>query len=316
MTATAATHFAFLLLPDFSHLAFSCAIEPLRIANLVSGRPLYRWSLLSPDGHSATCSNGTVTLVHGGLEPVKADRLFLISGIGVQSHATPEVLAFLRREKARGTPLGAICSAAYVLARAGMLEGMEAAIHWDFHDSFAEEFPGVRLVPSVFCDRRIITASGGTAAADLMLHLIGRQHGADLATAVADQMCYNAVREGTAPQRVSLQSRHGMRNAHLVRAIGMMEESIEEPRSPSCIAESLRISTRQLERLFGRYLNSTPKHYFMELRLHRARNLLVQTDQSITEIAMACGFRSTSHFTKTFRAFYGRTPLSQRTTLN
>lgn len=316
MTATAATHFAFLLLPDFSHLAFSCAIEPLRIANLVSGRPLYRWSLLSPDGRSATCSNGTVTLVHGGLEPVKADRLFLISGIGVQSHATPEVLAFLRREKARGTALGAICSAAYVLARAGMLEGMEAAIHWDFHDSFAEEFPGVRLVPSVFCDRRIITASGGTAAADLMLHLIGRQHGADLATAVADQMCYNAVREGTAPQRVSLQSRHGMRNAHLVRAIGMMEESIEEPRSPSCIAESLRISTRQLERLFGRYLNSTPKHYFMELRLHRARNLLVQTDQSITEIAMACGFRSTSHFTKTFRAFYGRTPLSQRTTLN
>ena len=310
------THFAFLLLPDFSHIAFSCAVEPLRIANLVSGRALYRWSLLSPDGHSATCSNGTVTLVHGGLDPVKADRLFLISGIGVQSHATPEVLSFLRREKARGTALGAICSAAYVLARAGMLEGMEAAIHWDFHDSFTEEFPGVRLVRNVFCDGRIITASGGTAAADLMLHLIGKAHGADLATAVADQMVYNAVREGTAPQRVSLQSRHGMRNAHLVRAIGLMEQSIEEPRSPSCIAESLRISTRQLERLFGRYLNSTPKHYFMQLRLHRARNLLVQTDQSITEIAMACGFKSTSHFTKTFRAHYGRTPLSQRTTLN
>lgn len=312
-----ATHFAFLLLPDFSHIAFSCAVEPLRIANLVSGRPLYRWSLLSPDGRSATCSNGTVTLVHAGLEPVKAaDRLFLISGIGVQSHATPEVLAFLRREKARGTALGAICSAAYVLARAGMLEGLEAAIHWDFHDGFTEEFPGVRLVRNVFCDGRIITASGGTAAADLMLHLIGKAHGAELATAVADQMVYNAVREGTAPQRVSLQSRHGMRNAHLVRAISLMEQSIEEPRSPSCIAESLRISTRQLERLFGRYLNSTPKHYFMELRLHRARNLLVQTDQSITEIAMACGFKSTSHFTKTFRAFYGRTPLAQRTTLN
>jgi len=314
---TATTHFAFLLLQDFSHLAFSCAIEPLRIANLVSGRPLYRWSLLSPDGISAACSNGTVTLVHAGMEPTKAvDRLFLISGLGVQSHATPEVLGFLRRERARGTALGAICSGAYVLARAGMLDGMEAAIHWDYHDSFTEEFPGVRLVRNVFCDRRIITASGGTAAADLMLHLIGKAHGTDLATAVADQMVYNAVREGTAPQRVSLQSRHGMRNAHLVRAISLMEESIEEPRSPSCIAESLRISTRQLERLFGRYLNSTPKHYFMELRLHRARNLLVQTEQSITEIAMACGFKSTSHFTKTFRAFYGRTPLAQRTTLN
>lgn len=314
---TATSHFAFLLLRDFSHLAFSCAIEPLRIANLVSGRPLYRWSLISPGGHSATCSNGTVTLTHAGLEPTKAvDRLFVISGLEVQSRATPGILTFLRRERARGTALGAICSGAYVLARAGMLDGMEAAIHWDYHDSFTEEFPGVRLVRNVFCDGRIITASGGTAAADLMLHLIGRQHGADLATAVADQMCYNAVREGSAPQRVSLQSRHGMRNAHLVRAITLMEESIEEPRSPSCIAESLRISTRQLERLFGRYLNSTPKHYFLELRLHRARNLLVQTEQSITEIAMACGFKSTSHFTKTFRAFYGRTPLSQRTTLN
>ena len=144
---------------------------------------------------------------------------------------------------------------------------------------------------------------------ELYDHLIETWHGAAQGRLRAAMSC-------SAPQRVSLQSRHGMRNAHLVRAIGMMEESIEEPRSPSCIAESLRISTRQLERLFGRYLNSTPKHYFMELRLHRARNLLVQTDQSITEIAMACGFRSTSHFTKTFRAFYGRTPLSQRTTLN
>ncbi len=314
---TATTHFAFLLLPEFTHLAFSCALDPLRIANLVSGRPLYRWSLISADGKTATSSNGTVTLVDAGLEPTKGvDRLFVISGINMQLHCSPAVLTYLRRERAAGTALGAICSGAYVLAKAGMLDGMEAAIHWDFHDSFTEEFPKVQLVPNVFCDRRIITASGGTAAADMMLHLIGKAHGGALATAVADQMCYNAVREGSAPQRVSLQARHGMRNAHLVRAITLMEETIEDPLSPSCIADELSISTRQLERLFVRYLNSTPKHYFMELRLHRARNLLVQTDQSITEIAMACGFKSTSHFTKTFRSFYGRTPLGQRTTLN
>lgn len=313
---TTTTHFAFLLLRDFSHLAFSCALEPLRIANLVSGKPLYRWSLIGADGKTSTCSNGTVTLVDGGLEPTKGvDRLFVISGINMQAHCSADILTFLRRERARGTALGAICSGAYVLARAGMLDGMEAAIHWDYHDSFAEEFPEVDLVPSVFCDRRIITASGGTAAADLMLHLIAKEHGTNLATAVADQMCYNAVREGSAPQRVSLQSRHGMRNAHLVRAITLMEESIEEPRSPSCIAESLRISTRQLERLFGRYLNSTPKHYFMGLRLHRARNLLVQTDQSITEVAVACGFTTPSHFSKVYRAHFGVSPVAQRSTL-
>lgn len=193
---------------------------------------------------------------------------------------------------------------------------METAVHWAYHDLFAEEFPEIRLVRNVLvAKRKIITASGGTAAADLMLHLIGKQHGNDLAVEVADQMVYNAVREDTAAQRVSRQSRHGMRNAHLMRAIERMKETIEDPSSLSLIAEELGISTRQLERLFGRYLNSTPKHYFMEMRLHRAQNLLVQTEQSITEIAMACGFRSTSHFSKVFRGHFGKSPISHRTTL-
>lgn len=314
---TATTHFVFLMLPEFSHLAFSCALEPLRIANLVAGKPLYRWTLISCEGGTATCSNGSVTLVQAGLEPLRhADRLFVISGIHMTQHVTPELLAFLRRERAAGTPLGAICSGAYVLARAGFLDGVETAVHWAYHDLFLEEFPEVRLVRNVFVAReRIITASGGTAAADLMLHLIGSQHGTDLATEVADQMVYNAVREGSAAQRVSLQSRHGMRNDHLKRAIAIMERCIEAPVSPSLVAEELGISTRQLERLFGRYLNSTPKHYFMEMRLNRAQNLLVQTEQSITEIAMACGFQSTSHFSKVFRGHFGKSPLSHRTTL-
>lgn len=315
---TQTSHFAFFLLHDFSHLAFSCALEPLRIANLVAGRRLYRWTLLSADGKTATCSNGSVTLVDGGMDALKhLDRLFLISGINVQAHTSPPVLNWLRRERAAGTPLGAICSGAYVFAKAGFLDGMETAVHWAYHDLFLEEFPEVKLLRNVFVARsKIITASGGTAAADLMLHLIGQRHGPDLATEVADQMVYNAVREGSAAQRVSLQSRHGMRNDHLMRAIGMMKDSIEDPMSPGMIAEELGISTRQLERLFGRYLNSTPKHYCMELRLHRARNMLVQTEQSVTEIAMACGFKSPSHFSKVYKGFFGSSPLLQKTTLS
>ena len=125
-------------------------------------------------------------------------------------------------------------------------------------------------------------------------------------------MVYNAVREGTAAQRVSIQSRHGMRNEHLKRAVAMMEDTIETPMTPGQIADELGISTRQLERLFGRYLNSTPKHYFVEMRLRPAQNLLVQSEQSVTEIAMACGFQSTSHFSKVYRAHFGRSPLAQR----
>ena len=127
---TTTSHFVFFLLRDFTHLAFSCALEPLRIASLVSGKPLYRWSLASEDGTSATCSNGSVTLVNAGFEPTRhADRLFLISGIDVQTHTSPQVLTYLRREQATGTPLGAICSGAYALAKAGFLDGMETAVH-------------------------------------------------------------------------------------------------------------------------------------------------------------------------------------------
>ena len=315
MTQTA--HFVFLLIENFSHLAFSCALEPLRIANLVSGKPLYRWSLASPDGISAACSNRAVTLVDRGLDPVdRHDRLFLISGINVQNHATPDILSYLRRERVRGVRLGAVCSGAYVLAKAGFLDGVEASIHWEFHDLFAESFPEVALVRNVFvANQKIVTASGGTAAADLMLHLIAVEHGTDLAVAVADQMVYNAVREGTAAQRVSLQSRYGMRSAHMTRAIEMIEENIETPIAPFAIAACLGISTRQLERLVGKYLNTSPKRYIVERRLHRAKNLIAQTELPIAQIAMACGFNSTSHFSKVFRSQFGNSPLSRRTTL-
>lgn len=312
-----AAHFVFLLIDDFSHLAFSCAIEPLRIANRVAGRPLYRWTLASADGVSATCSNRSVTLVDRGLEPLRhVDRLLVISGDNVQHRATPDILTCLRRERAAGTPIGAICSGAYLLADAGFLNGQSAAIHWEYHDLFTELFPEVRLARGVFvADQKFITAAGGAAAADLMLHLIAARHGADLATAVADQMVYNAVREATAEQRVSLQSRHGKRNPHLMRAVALAQANMEDPLSPGQIADTVGISSRQLERLFQRHLGISPKRFIMETRLTRARNLLVQTDHSVTEVAVACGFRTPSTFSKVYRAHFGVSPIAQRSTL-
>lgn len=307
-------HFAFVLVDAFSHIAFSCAVEPLRIANLVSGKPLYRWSYVAQNGTDATCSNGSVTLVHHGYNNVpKCDRLFVLSGIDVHEKVAPDLLSLLRRERAHGTELGALCSGAYILARAGFLDGTQAAIHWQFHDGFMEEFPQVNLVRSVFvADEKIITASGGTATADLMLHLIEVAHGHDLAVAVADQMVYNAVRDATAEQRVSLQSRLGMRNPHMAKAIQVMTDTLDSPISPAIIAEDIGISTRQLERLFGKFLNCSPKKYYLELRLEKARNLLIQTDKHVTEVAFACGFESPGHFSRVYRAAFGVTPSAQR----
>ncbi|MEM0949641.1 MAG: GlxA family transcriptional regulator [Pseudomonadota bacterium] len=308
------THIAFVLLNEFTHLAFSCAIEPLRIANHVSARPLYRWTLLSEDGARAVCSNGSVTLVDGGLGPLeRADHLFVVSGLNVPDYVTADLLHFLRRERAHGTRIGAICSGAYVLAKAGFLEGHDAALHWAWHELFEEEFPTVGLRKSVFvADDAFLTASGGTAAADMMLHLIAKEHGRDLAIGTSDQMVYNSVREGAAQQRLSLQSRHGIRSAHLVRAMRMIEDSLEIPLSPSEIAEDIGISTRQLERLFGKYLRTSPKRFIMDMRLQKARALIQQTDNPVSDIAMACGFSSTSHFSKVYSAQFGFSPLRHR----
>lgn len=307
-------HFTFILVEEFSHLAFSCAVEPLRIANLISGRTLYEWSFASENGTTATCSNGSVTLVHHALDALpRANHLFVLSGIHMDRHVSPSLLAALRRERARGAPIGALCSGAYILAAAGFLNGMSAAIHWDYHDSFMEAFPDVHLVRHVFVpDARHVTASGGTATADLMLHMIEQAHGHDLSVAVSDMMVYSGARAATGAQRVSLQSRRGMRNAHLARAVKRMQDSIEAPVSPTLIAQELGISVRQLERLFGRFLNASPKKYHMEMRLERAQHLLVQTEQSVIEIALACGFESPGHFTRVYRTAFGVTPSEQR----
>ena len=311
-------HFVFALVEDFTHMALSCAVDPLRIANLIARRPLYRWSFASENGETARASNDSVTMVHHDFSSLpECDRLFVLSGIHMKEKDTTRLVSALRRKRAVGTPIGALCSGAYILASAGFLEGMQAAIHWEFHDSFMETFPEVNLVRNVFvADEKHVTASGGTATADLMLHLIERDHGYDLSVAVADQMVYNAVRNATAAQRVSLQSRNGMRNTHLAKAIQVMHDNLETPISPAVIARDLGISTRQLERLFGKYLNSSPKKYFMEMRLERARHLLLQSEASITEVAMACGFESPGHFSRVYRATFGVTPMLQRDRMN
>ena len=314
MTNPQPEHFVFLLVHDFTHLAFSCAIEPLRIANLISGKQLYDWSFMSANGETATASNEVITQVHRGYAELnRGEKLFVLSGIRVKENTTPELLAVVRRERAKGRLAGALCSAAYCLAKAGILDGRRAAIHWDYHDSFMEEFPEVTLVRNVFvADGKYITASGGTATADLMIHLIEQTHGPDLAIEVADMMLYNSVREPTAEQKLSLQSRHGIRNAHLSKAIKMMSENIEHPIPPAEIADDVGISTRQLERLFGRHLNCSPKKYYVDMRLQKARNLLLQTEKPVTEIAFLSGFASPAHFARVYRNQFGITPVNQR----
>lgn len=309
-----ARRFVFVLLDNFTLLCFAAAVESLRIANRMAGETLYDWVLAGENGDTVTCSAGAAFHVDIGLEELRRDDVVMLcGGIYVQAATTRKVLNWLRREARRGLTVGGLCTAAYTVAKAGLLDGKRATIHWENHDSFVEEFDDVELTKSVFViDGNRMTTAGGTSSIDLMLKIIATDHGEQLANEVADQLIYSAIRTDQDTQRLSVPTRIGVRHPKLSQVIQMMENNIEEPISPSLLAKEVGMSTRQLERLFRRYLNRSPKRYYMELRLQKARNLLMQTDMTVINVALACGFASPSHFSKCYRAHYNTTPYRER----
>ncbi|WP_151717612.1 GlxA family transcriptional regulator [Gemmobacter serpentinus] len=313
---TGPRRFIFLLLDRFTMISFAGAIEPLRIANRVAGREIYAWRLAGEGGGAAICSNGASFRLDMGLEEVdREDTVLVCGGIDVARATTRAVTGWLRREARRGVAMGGICTGSYALARAGLLDGKKATIHWENQDGFLEEFEEVKLTKSVFViDGNRMSTAGGTASLDLMLKIIAADHGEDIANTVADQLIYNAIRTDQDTQRLSIPTRIGVRHPKLSQVIQMMERNIEDPISPADLAEDVGMSTRQLERLFRRYLNRSPKRYYMELRLSKARNLLMQTDMSVINVALACGFASPSHFSKCYRSHYNTTPYRERGT--
>lgn len=305
---------SFLMLDRFSLLAFASAIEPLRLANHVSGRELFAWKLLSETGGPVAASCGMRTAVDGALEELpRGSRLIVCGGLDVARATSRGVLNWLRRESRRGVAMSAVCTGAFALAKAGLLDGRRCTIHWENQDGFAEDFPDVELTDQIFVvDGDAMTAAGGAAAGDMMLRLVSMAHGPDIAGMVADQMVYTNLRGDEDHQRLSVPARIGVRHPKLSRVIDLMNGHIEEPVSAARLASEVGMSTRQLERLFRRYLDRSPKRYYLELRLEKARRLLLQTDMSVIYVALACGFTSPSHFSKCYRAHYKRTPYRER----
>ncbi|MBO9477129.1 GlxA family transcriptional regulator [Shimia sp. R11_0] len=306
--------FVFVLLENFTMLSFASAIDCLRLANRRLGREHYTWILCGEDTETVTCSTQTTIKLDVGLEELKRDdTIVLCGGLEIQKATTKRLLNWLRREARRGPPIVGLCTAAYTMAKAGLMDGKRATIHWENQDSFAEEFDEVELSKAVFTiDGNRMTTAGGTSSIDLFLKLIAQDLGEDIANWVADQQIYNSIRTDQDTQRLSVPTRIGVRHPKLSMVIQMMEANIEEPISPSLLAKDVGMSTRQLERLFRRYLNRSPKRYYMELRLQKARNLLMQTDMSVINVALACGFASPSHFSKCYRAHYETTPYRER----
>ena len=304
----------FLLLNEFSMLAFASALEPLRAANRQSNRELFTWVIASPGGTMAIASNGVEVLADGDLAILQeCSMVFVCAGVNVRGNTDKSVLNLIRRLDRNGAVIGAICTGTYVMAAAGLLDGRRCTIHWENIDGLSEEFPELEITNDLFeVDGTRVTCSGGTASLDMMLNLITQAHGATLAAEVSDQFIHDRIREPTDRQRMELRSRLGVSHPKLLAVVKTMEDNLEEPLAQTDIARTTNLSTRQLERLFRKYLNTTPTRYYLNLRLARARHLLRQTSMSILSVALACGFVSASHFSKCYRECYGCTPRAER----
>ncbi len=310
----ATRRFVFVLMDNFTLLSFASALDCLRLANRGVEHKAYEWLFVGEGGDSVISSTDTEFKLHADLVELKRDdTVVLCGGVNIQSATTKKLLNWLRREARKGVQIAGLCTASYVMAKAGLLDGKRATIHWENQDSFAEEFLEVDLSKSVYTlDGNRMTTAGGTSSIDLFLQIVANDHGEDIANWVADQQIYSSIRTDQDTQRLSVPTRIGVRHPKLSQVIQMMESNIEEPISPSILAKDVGMSTRQLERLFRRYLNRSPKRYYMELRLQKARNLLMQTDMSVINVALACGFASPSHFSKCYRAHYDITPYRER----
>lgn len=309
--------YVFILLPRFTLLAFSSAIEPLRIANQLSQKPLYRWRVLSQDGRPVASSSGVSVEVQGALAPVPRGTTGIIcSGTDAFDAAGRTVLDWLRAHAAHGGEYGAICTGAFTLARAGLLGKRRYTVHWENQAGFRELFAGHDPSSRIYeIDGPLMTCAGGAASTDMMLAVIGRHHGEEFAHRVGDMCLHGTPRKSEAPQTSSVALAIGSRNTRLIRVIRLMQRNLETPLTLEALAEAAGYSTRQLERQFKAVLNETPSRYYRNLRLDLGRSLLFETELSVTEIAAATGFETANHFAKVFRERFGVSPRSARAIL-
>lgn len=303
----------FLLLPGFSMMGLMAAIEPLRVANRFRGE-LYRWRLLSLDGAAVAASNGMSLNVDTALElPAAGASLFVVAGFEPLASFDARLAHWLHRAEREGVLLGGIDTGSFVLAEAGLFAGQRLTLHWEAIEAFQERYPRLAVTQELFeIDGKRITSAGGTASLDLMLTLIGRDHGEELALAVSEQFVLGRIRSRQDHQRMQIASRYDLHNKKLVQVIGEMQRHSEQPLGTRQLAELISVTPRQLERLFRQHLHETPSNFYLGLRLDKARQLLRQTDMSVLEVGLACGFESASYFSRCYRKRFAASPNRDR----
>lgn len=302
-----------LVFPEFSMMALASASEPLRAANRLSGQRLYQWHLISTDGAAVSSSSGLELQTVSIDDAPALDRLFVVASLRIETLRDARVNRFLQRLAIAGTPLGALSTGTFVLARAGLLVGHRCTLHWESLRQFAEEFPTIQVCRELYVrDRNRWTCAGGTAAIDLMLDQISTDYGGQLAADIAEQFLHSRIRGPQEHQRMAIQWRYGVHDARIASAIACMEQNLEDLVAIDDIARRCNVSLRQLERLWRQHFGMTPQRFYLSVRLNEARRLLKESTEPIASIALRCGFVSPSHLGSAYRKAHGHSPGEER----
>jgi transcriptional regulator GlxA family with amidase domain len=310
------------LAKQFSLISFAAALEPLRMANRLAGKSLYRWQIAAGCGPTVSASNGVTLNVdisldaEGGVPALLSQRpslVIVLAGMEVERASSKAVISWLRELAVRGVRLAGFSTGAWILAEAGLLNGRKSTIHWENMPGFREKFPKTEVVQELFVrDGNYFTCAGGTACLDVMLHLIGLDHSDELCGAISQQCLLERIRLPTEQQRAPLNSLLAAPDSRLLKIIEIMRQHISEPIPIADLAVEISMSRRQVERLFRQHLGVTPSRYYLSLRLGHARQLLFQTDMPLIEVSIESGFISGSHFSKCYRTEFELAPTADR----
>ncbi len=306
---------AFLLLPQFSHLGIAAATEPLFIANWLAQKPVFDWRIVSVDGRPVRASNGMTVPVDGDIDAAAdAKTVFVLASFEpAQAARERRVLRWLKRIARFGVELGGIENGSLVLAEAGLLEGHRVAVHWDNLLGFKEHHPDTRPVAQLYArSGPRITCAGASAVLDLMIAWMGWHGEADLALEVAEHLLLGRARAADTEQRAPLTGVTEGVNPLVARAEDIMRAHVDEPLSCDEIARRVGLSLRQLQRRFSQEARGSVLKTYRLIRMTKAHQLLQQTDLSVTEVALACGFSSPEYFCRLYRSFFDCSPSQDR----
>lgn len=309
---------AFVLLEHFSMMAFTGAVDAIVTANLLSRNPLYRFQAVSLEGGAVLSDLGISIAADAELQALDANQLdMLIVCGGYRSELDPPraVLERLRAIARKGATMGALWNGSCVLAKAGLLDGYTCTVHPESRAGLEEDCPRVKLLPTPFViDRDRISSAGANSALGMMLAVIRHQHGDDVVRGIEEILACDRGPEDIPDRPMPVLEGSAALPDALRAILKLMESNIEEPLAIDDLAHYAQVSRRQIDRLFHRYMKSTPSRYYLELRITRARRLLLQTNAPITSIAIACGFTGAPHFSRCYRDFFGVSPSKARST--